>query len=63
MDAMLELQPEILRSSWEKGLENLVAWIPEWMEKKFARRLHQLGWNKDRAEWHSWSRILVEPEP
>ena len=63
MNCMLELQPEILRSSWEKGLENLVAWIPSWMEKKFRRRLHQLGWIRDRAEWHSWSRSLVEPEP
>jgi hypothetical protein len=63
MDAMLELQPEILRSAWAKGLENLVAWIPLWMEKKFRRRLLNLGWVRDRTGWQSWSRPLVEPKP
>jgi hypothetical protein len=60
VDTMLNLQPEVLRSGWEKGLENVVAWIPEDVERRFQRRLKQLGWSRDRTEWHSWSRPLEE---
>lgn len=63
METMLTLQPEVLRAGWEQGLNNIVAWIPEAMERKFQRRLHELGWHKDRVGWHSWSRPLGETAP
>lgn len=56
MDAMLELQPEILNDAWMLGIDNLVCWIPEAVEVKFEKRLKQLGWARDRDGWHSWSR-------
>jgi len=56
VEAMRGMQPAIVQDAWERGLDNLVCWIPEEVEKKFRRRLKTLGWQRDREGWHSWSR-------
>lgn len=54
--AMELLQEKFLEECRLKGAENVVAWIPEHVEAKFAKRLTQLGWSRGRDGWHSWSR-------
>jgi hypothetical protein len=54
--AMHLLQPALLKDSRLLGAENLVCWVPENVEKKFAKRLAELGWKRDRDGWHTWSR-------
>lgn len=58
--AIWMLQKSILKEAWNAGLTCLVAWIPKTVEKKFRRRLLQLGWQRDREGWHSWSRQITE---
>ena len=60
MEAISSLAPALEKSAWQLGISNLVAWIPEFMEKKFSKRLHQLGWTRDKAGWHSWQKQLAE---
>lgn len=56
MDAMLAMQPEILEEAWLLGIDNLVCWLPQDIERRFEKRLKQLGWEPCRDGWHSWSR-------
>jgi len=42
--------------AWEKGIDQIVCWVPETVEKKFAKRLRAMGFSRDRDGWHSWSR-------
>lgn len=56
MEVLRELQAEGLNELWMQGIDNCVAWIPKGVEKYFSKRLLQLGWNKDREGWHTWSR-------
>jgi hypothetical protein len=60
VDAMYGMQPQLIAEAWAKGLDNVVAWIPEDVEKKFRRRLETLGWQRDREGWHSWSRPTTQ---
>jgi hypothetical protein len=62
MAAMCELQPAVLLEAWMSGIDNVVAWIPQSVEKKFKKRLMQLGWERDRDGWHSWSRPTEQRE-
>lgn len=59
--ALKALQIEGLNALWMQGIDNCVAWIPEDVENTFAKRLTQLGWSKDRENWHTWSRV-TEPK-
>ena len=56
IEAMSAMQPQVLASAWSLGLDDVEARIPEDIEKKFKKRLHQLGWSKDRSGWSPWSR-------
>jgi hypothetical protein len=60
LELMENLQPEVLKAAWERGIDETEAHIPEWMERRFQKRLKQLGWSKDREDWHSWS-IATHP--
>lgn len=53
---MEALQPEVLRKAWLLGLDDIEARIPRDLEERFHKRLKQLGWDRDRPEWHPWSR-------
>jgi hypothetical protein len=56
VDAMYEMQPRLVAEAWEKGIDQIVCWVPETVEKKFAKRLRAMGFSRDRDGWHSWSR-------
>jgi N-acetylglutamate synthase-like GNAT family acetyltransferase len=56
VDAMYQMQPQMVAEAWEKGIDQIVCWVPETVEKKFAKRLRAMGFSRDRDGWHSWSR-------
>jgi len=53
--AIEELQPEVLREAYEKGLSDIVCVIPPEILESFAPALQRLGWERDR-EWPMFSR-------
>lgn len=56
MAVLRGLQVEGLAALWKLGIDDAVCWVPQEIEKTFAKRLTQLGWKRDREGWHSWSR-------
>lgn len=50
-----ELQPEVLRAAWEKGLNDVVCVIPPCISQDFAPVLEKMGWARDR-DWSMYSR-------
>ena len=50
------LQAECMHALMTKGIDTCVCWVPENVDKFFAKRMTQLGWSKDRPNWISWSR-------
>ena len=56
MQAMLEMQPEVLSEAYRKGLDDIEARIPETVERRFLKRLQKLGWVRNRPGWFPWSR-------
>lgn len=57
MESMLMMQPEVLMAAWSQGLDEIEARIPTEMEKRFQKRLKQLGWSRNRDGWHPWTRF------
>jgi hypothetical protein len=55
MDVMNKMQPEVLRAAWQNGLDDIEARIPETVERRFQKRLNQLGWSKNRSGWFPWT--------
>ncbi len=53
--AIEELQPQVLRAAWEKGLDDAVCVIPPEISESFAPALERMGWSRDR-DWPMWSR-------
>jgi hypothetical protein len=52
---LMELNPEILREAYEKGLSDIVCVVPPEISESFAPVLARLGWQHDR-DWPMWSR-------
>lgn len=52
-----ELQPEVLREAYEKGLSDIVCVVPPEISEGFSKALERLGWEKDRP-WPMYSRRL-----
>ncbi len=52
-----ELQPEVIRAAWEKGLDDIVCCIPPEISDSFAPVLDKMGWLRDR-EWPTYMRSL-----
>ena len=50
-----ELQPEVLREAFEKGLDDIVCVVPPELSESFSPALQRMGWSQDR-EWPMWSR-------
>jgi hypothetical protein len=44
---LLELQAAAERDAWQRGLEDVHAWLPPPISKKFGKRLTRLGWLRD----------------
>lgn len=55
--AIEELQPEVLREAYEKGLDDLHCVIPPEIADSFAPALEKLGWSRER-DWPLYSRSL-----
>jgi len=46
---LLLLHEAARRDAWHRGLEDVHAWLPPAIAKKFGRRMTQLGWQRDDA--------------
>jgi hypothetical protein len=44
---LLALQAAAERDAWQRGLEDVHAWLPPPISKKFGKRLKHLGWLRD----------------
>lgn len=44
---LLALHEAARRDAWHRGLEDVHAWLPPPIAKKFGRRLERLGWRRD----------------
>jgi len=53
--AIVELQPEVLREAYSKGLADIVCVVPPEISETFAPALAHMGWQHDR-DWPMWSR-------
>ena len=45
--SLLALHEAARRDAWQRGLEDVHAWLPPPIAKKFGRRLERLGWRRD----------------
>ena len=52
-----ELQPEVIRAAWEKGLSDILCVVPPEIEPEFSPVLERMGWAKERP-WPLWSRSV-----
>jgi hypothetical protein len=55
--SLLELEPEVTREAYEKGLADMVCVVPPEIAEMFAPALEKLGWSRDR-DWPMYSRSL-----
>jgi hypothetical protein len=53
------LSHAVEREAYNRGLDTLVAYIPEDISTKFTKRLNLLGWDKARKGWITWFRELI----
>ena len=44
---LLALHEAARRDAWQRGLEDVHAWLPPRIAQKFGRRLERLGWRRD----------------
>ena len=44
---LLALHEAARRDAWQRGLEDVHAWLPPPIAQKFGRRLERLGWRCD----------------
>jgi len=54
---LLALHEAASRDAWQRGLEDVHAWLPPPIAQKFGRRLARLGWRRDDA-WTPYCRRL-----
>ena len=55
---LLALQAAAERDAWHRGLEDVHAWLPPPIAKKFGRHLERLGWLRDDA-WTPYCKKLL----
>jgi hypothetical protein len=58
--ALLALHAAAERDAWHRGLEDVHAWLPPPIAKKFGKRLTCLGWIRDDT-WTPYCRRLTQP--
>ncbi len=56
---LLALHAAAARDAWQRGLEDVHAWLPPPIAKKFGRRLERLGWLRDDA-WTPYCKRLKQ---
>lgn len=55
--SILELQPDVLREAYEKGLADIICVVPPEIASEFGPVMQRLGWSRDR-DWPMFSRGL-----
>jgi hypothetical protein len=58
---LLALHEATRRDAWQRGLEDVHAWLPPPVALKFGRRLERLGWLRDDA-WTPYCKRLAAQE-
>ena len=58
---LLALHAAAERDAWQRGLEDVHAWLPPPIAKKFGKRLARLGWLRDNA-WTPYCKKLGSPQ-
>ncbi|HEY2547738.1 MAG TPA: hypothetical protein VGI46_16825 [Candidatus Acidoferrum sp.] len=58
--ALLHLHAAAERDAWQRGLEDVHAWLPPPIAHKFGKRITQLGWNRDDT-WTPYCKRLAHP--
>ncbi|HXN54004.1 MAG TPA: hypothetical protein VN943_18885 [Candidatus Acidoferrum sp.] len=58
---LLALHAAAERDAWQRGLEDVHAWLPPPIAKKFGKRLARLGWVRDDA-WTPYCKKLQTTE-
>jgi hypothetical protein len=58
---LLALHAAAERDAWHRGLEDVHAWLPPPIAKKFGRRLERIGWRRDDA-WTPYCKRLGTAE-
>ena len=58
--SLLALHQAAQQDAWRRGLEDVHAWLPPAIAKKFGRRLERLGWLRDDA-WTPYCKRLSPP--
>ena len=56
---LLALHAAAERDAWQRGLDDVHAWLPPPIAKKFGRRLERLGWLRDDT-WTPYCKRLTE---
>ncbi len=56
---LLALHAAAERDAWQRGLEDVHAWLPPPIAKKFGKRIARLGWLRDDV-WTPYCRRLPE---
>ncbi len=57
--ALLTLHAAAERDAWRRGLEDVHAWLPPGLAKKFGKRIERLGWVRDDA-WTPYCKRVGE---
>ena len=57
---LLALHAAAERDAWQRGLEDVHAWLPPPIAKKFGKRIAQLGWIRDDT-WTPYCKKLHAP--
>jgi hypothetical protein len=55
---LLGLHAATERDAWQRGLEDVHAWLPPRIARKFGRRIERLGWRRDDA-WTPYCKRLT----
>jgi hypothetical protein len=58
---LLALHEATNRDAWQRGLEDVHAWLPPPIAKKFGKRLTRLGWQRDDS-WTPYCKRLQATE-
>jgi len=56
-NALLALHAATERDAWQRGLEDVHAWLPPSVAARFGKRLERLGWRRDDA-WTPYCKKL-----
>jgi hypothetical protein len=58
---LLALHAAAERDAWQRGLEDVHAWLPPSISKKFGKRITRLGWLRDDS-WTPYCHKLTAPQ-